>query len=59
LKRFYDLNLSRKKKSCIIILSSSDSDDDILAMKTHPLVRDYFIKPLSPEALGIIENILK
>jgi response regulator of citrate/malate metabolism len=59
LQRFYDLNLSHKKKSCIIILSSSDSDDDIMAMKSHPLVSDYFIKPLTPQALNIIENILK
>jgi CheY-like chemotaxis protein len=58
LNRFYDLNLVGKKKSRIAILSSSDGDEDIMRVKNHPLVVNYFIKPLSPEALDTIKTLL-
>jgi CheY-like chemotaxis protein len=54
LKEYENLSESIKNKSKIIVLSSSDKPEDIEQMMSNKYVKDYLIKPMSPEA---IENI--
>lgn len=49
---------SIKSKSKIVILSSSDNKRDIDRIIDNPHVINYIVKPLSPEALKKVENIL-
>lgn len=47
-----------KSKCKIVILSSSDNKRDIDRIIDNPHVISYLVKPLSPESLKKIENIL-
>ncbi len=46
-------------KCKICVLSSSDHEADITRVKNHPLVRYYFTKPLSTQALDELKATLR
>ncbi|MFL5728151.1 MAG: response regulator [Cytophagaceae bacterium] len=59
LKKFGELAPFVRNKSKIVIVTSSDRQEDMDRMKSHPLVKDYFVKPLTSEALNTIKAILE
>jgi CheY-like chemotaxis protein len=59
LKKFGELAPFVRNKSKIVVVTSSDKEEDMHQMKNHPLVKDYFVKPLDNEALNTIKAILE
>lgn len=58
LEEFIKLPEPLKEKCKIAILSSSDKDEDFDQMKSYEIVKKYFVKPISDEALMEIKDII-
>ena len=56
LKEYESFPDSIKSKSKIIVLSCSDKPEDIEQMMNNQHVKDYLVKPMSPEALEKIRH---
>lgn len=59
LKEFRNLPEPVIKKCKIVVLSSSDKEEDITLMGMDTLVKKYFIKPLSDEAMDQLKHLLE
>ncbi len=59
LSEFRNLNDKVKSHVKIVILTSSDKTEDIHSSINNPLVKRYFIKPLTDHIIAEIEKLLK
>jgi two-component system chemotaxis response regulator CheY len=50
------LNISEEKVPSIYMVSSSIDDKDLLKSKTHPMIKDYIVKPIKDVDIKEILN---